>query len=274
MAFDAVSLSRLQFAWVIGWDILLPAFTVGVASYIALLEGLHLYTDREVYLRVSKFWIRIFAVAFEHDCRERICGSCGFLINGRPHGGHRGTTVCQLSMRFFKDGDTLTLEPWRARAFPVVRDLMVNRSAFDRIIQAGGFITASTGSAPDVNAVLVPKAVADTAFEAAAYIGCGACAAACPNASAMLFTSAKLTYLNSLPQGQPQRAHRTVKMVAAMKAELFGSCTNQANARPSVPSESITISSTPCSIATSLRPSHENPPTRTALWPMRSRSSY
>jgi len=165
-------------------------------------------------------------VAFEHDCREGICGSCGFLINGVAHGGQRGTTVCQLSMRFFKDGDQLTLEPWRARAFPVIRDLIVNRSAFDRIIQAGGFISAPTGSTPAANAILVPKEDADTAFDAAACIGCGACVAACPNASAMLFTSAKITHLNSLPQGQPQRDQRTLSMVATMRNELFGSCTN------------------------------------------------
>ena len=165
-------------------------------------------------------------IAFEHDCREGICGSCGFLINGVAHGGQRGTTVCQLAMRFFKDGDTLTLEPWRARAFPVIRDLIVNRSAFDRIIQAGGFISAPTGSAPAANAILIPKEDADTAFDAAACIGCGACVAACPNASAMLFTSAKITHLNSLPQGQPQRDQRTLSMVAEMRNELFGSCTN------------------------------------------------
>ncbi len=165
-------------------------------------------------------------VAFENDCREGICGSCGFLINGVAHGGRRGTTVCQLSMRFFRDGDSLVLEPWRARAFPVLRDLLVDRSAFDRIIQAGGFISAPTGGAPDSNAILVPKEAADTAFDAAACIGCGACVAACPNASAMLFTSAKLTHLNSLPQGQPQRHQRSLDMVAAMSAELFGSCTN------------------------------------------------
>jgi succinate dehydrogenase / fumarate reductase iron-sulfur subunit len=165
-------------------------------------------------------------VAFEHDCREGICGSCGFLINGVAHGGRRGTTVCQLAMRFFKDGDTITLEPWRARAFPVIRDLVVNRSAFDRIIQSGGFISAPTGSAPDANATLVPKEDADTAFDAAACIGCGACVAACPNASAMLFTSAKITHLNSLPQGQPQRDQRTLSMVVTMRNELFGSCTN------------------------------------------------
>ncbi len=165
-------------------------------------------------------------VVFDHDCREGICGMCGFLINGVAHGGHRGTTVCQLSMRFFKDGDSLTLEPWRAKAFPVLRDLAVDRSAFDRIIQAGGFITVPTGVAPDARAVLVPKEAADRAMDAAACIGCGACVAACPNASAMLFTAAKIVHLNSLPQGQPQRYERTADMVAAMSDELFGSCTN------------------------------------------------
>jgi succinate dehydrogenase iron-sulfur subunit len=165
-------------------------------------------------------------VAFDHDCREGICGMCGFLINGVAHGGHRGTTVCQLSMRFFKDGDSLTLEPWRAKAFPVLRDLAVDRSAFDRIIQAGGFISAPTGVAPEARAILVPKEDADRAMDAAACIGCGACVAACPNAAAMLFTAAKITHLNSLPQGQPQRDQRTVDMVAAMSREQFGSCTN------------------------------------------------
>ena len=178
-----------------------------------------------------------FPVAFEHDCREGICGSCGFLVNGVAHGGHRGTTVCQLSMRFFKDGDSLTLEPWRARAFPVIRDLVVDRSAFDRIIQAGGFITAPTGSAPDANATLIPKPTAETAFDAAACIGCGACVAACPNASAMLFTSAKITHLGVLPQGQPQRDQRTLNMVAAMKAEAFGSCTNHGECEAVCPKE-------------------------------------
>ena len=176
-------------------------------------------------------------VAFEHDCREGICGSCGFLIDGVAHGGQRGTTVCQLSMRFFKDGDSLTLEPWRARAFPVIRDLIVNRSAFDRIIQAGGFISAPTGSSPDANAILVPKEAADTAFDAAACIGCGACVAACPNAAAMLFTSAKITHLNALPQGQPQRDQRTFSMVAAMANEHFGSCTNHGECEAVCPKE-------------------------------------
>ena len=176
-------------------------------------------------------------VAFEHDCREGICGSCGFMINGIAHGGQRGTTVCQLSMRFFKDGDAITVEPWRAHAFPLIRDLIVNRSAFDRIIQAGGFISAPTGSAPDANAILIPKEDADTAFDAAACIGCGACVAACPNAAAMLFTSAKLTHLNSLPQGQPQRDQRTVGMAAAMANELFGSCTNHGECEAVCPKE-------------------------------------
>jgi succinate dehydrogenase / fumarate reductase iron-sulfur subunit len=165
-------------------------------------------------------------VAFEHDCREGICGSCGFLIDGVAHGGRRGTTVCQLSMRFFKDGDSLTLEPWRSAAFPIVRDLIVNRSAFDRIIQAGGFISAPTGSAPAADAILVAKEDADTAFDAAACIGCGACVAACPNASAMLFTAAKLTHLNVLPQGQPERWSRTLAMVATQDSLGFGGCTN------------------------------------------------
>jgi succinate dehydrogenase / fumarate reductase iron-sulfur subunit len=165
-------------------------------------------------------------VVFENDCREGICGSCGFLVDGVAHGGHRGTTICQLSMRFFKDGDSLILEPWRAKAFPVLRDLAVDRSAFDRIIQAGGFISAPTGGAPDANAILVPKESAERAFDAAACIGCGACVAACPNAAAMLFTAAKITHLNSLPQGQPQRDRRTLDMVTAMSEEDFGSCTN------------------------------------------------
>jgi succinate dehydrogenase / fumarate reductase, iron-sulfur subunit len=174
-------------------------------------------------------------VTFEHDCREGICGSCGFLINGVPHGPRRHTTVCQLYMRFFKDGDSLTLEPWRARAFPVVRDLMVDRSAFDRIIQAGGYITAPTGSAPEAGDILVPKEAAETAFDAAACIGCGACVAACPNAAAMLFTAAKVNHLNALPQGQPERDERTLNMVAAMAQEDFGSCTNHAECEAACP---------------------------------------
>jgi succinate dehydrogenase / fumarate reductase iron-sulfur subunit len=165
-------------------------------------------------------------VAFDHDCREGICGMCGFMINGVAHGPKRGTTVCQLHMRYFKDGDELYLEPWRARAFPVLKDLVVNRSAFDRIIAAGGFISTPAGSAPDGNAILVPKPAAETSMDAAACIGCGACVAACPNASASLFTGAKVTHLGVLPQGQPERDARVLDMVMAAKAELFGSCTN------------------------------------------------
>jgi succinate dehydrogenase / fumarate reductase iron-sulfur subunit len=165
-------------------------------------------------------------VAFDHDCREGICGMCGFMINGAAHGPQRGTTVCQLHMRHFKDGDVLYLEPWRARAFPIVKDLVVNRGAFDRIIAAGGFISAPTGSAPDGNAILVPKEASDLAMDAAACIGCGACVAMCPNAAAALFTGAKIMHLGSLPQGQPERYSRVTAMVAQANHELFGSCTN------------------------------------------------
>lgn len=165
-------------------------------------------------------------VAFDHDCREGICGSCGFMINGIAHGPQPSTTVCQLHMRHFKNGDVLYLEPWRARAFPVVRDLVVDRSAFDRIIAAGGFVSASAGSAPDGNAIPIPKKYADRAMDAAACIGCGACVAACPNAAAALFTGAKISHLGILPQGQPERDERALNMVAQVKTEMFGSCTN------------------------------------------------
>src|SRR5579871_7064067 len=165
-------------------------------------------------------------IAFEHDCREGICGSCGFVISGTPHGPQRGTTVCQLHMRHFHDGEVLYLEPWRAKAFPVIKDLVVDRSAFDRIIAAGGYVSVSTGSAPDGNAIPVPKVSADLAMDAAACIGCGACVASCPNASASLFTAAKISHLGLLPQGQPERLSRAEAMVAQMNAELFGSCTN------------------------------------------------
>ena len=165
-------------------------------------------------------------VAFDHDCREGICGMCGMVINGVAHGPARATTTCQLHMRDFTDGDTITVEPWRARPFPVIRDLVVDRSAFDRIIEAGGYISTPTGSAPDAHAVPVPKADADTAFEAAACIGCGACVAACPNGSAMLFTAAKTTHLGLLPQGQPERYDRALNMVAAHDDLGFGGCTN------------------------------------------------
>jgi succinate dehydrogenase / fumarate reductase iron-sulfur subunit len=165
-------------------------------------------------------------VAFEHDCREGICGCCGFMINGVPHGPMRGTTVCQLHMRHFKDGDELWLEPFRAAAFPVVRDLMVDRSAFDRIIAAGGYVSVNTGSAQDANALPIEKKCADMAMDAAACIGCGACVAACPNAAAMLFTAAKISHLGRLPQGQPERDRRALRMLAQMQQELFGACTN------------------------------------------------
>ncbi len=165
-------------------------------------------------------------VAFDHDCREGICGMCSMYINGRPHGPLRGVTTCQLHMRSFKDGDTIVVEPWRANAFPVIKDLSVDRSAFDRIIQAGGYVSVNTGSAQDANAILVPKENADKAFLAAACIGCGACVAACKNASAMLFVSAKVSQLALLPQGQVERKQRVLNMVKQMDAEGFGNCTN------------------------------------------------
>ena len=165
-------------------------------------------------------------VAFDHDCREGICGACSMVINGVPHGPQRGTTTCQLHMRKFRDGDTLYVEPFRARAFPVLRDLVVDRSGLDRIQQAGGYVSVNTGAAPDGNAILVPKAEADTAMDAASCIGCGACVAACKNASAMLFIAAKLGQLAHLPQGQPERTRRTVAMVEQADREGFGSCTN------------------------------------------------
>ena len=165
-------------------------------------------------------------VAFEHDCREGICGSCGFMIDGVAHGPKAGTTVCQLHMRHYKDGDRLTLEPWRAKAFPVLRDLIVDRAAFDRIIAAGGYVSVNTGSAQDANAILIRKENADLAMDAAQCIGCGACVAACPNASASLFTSAKISHLGLLPQGQPERQQRALRMVGQMTEEGFGACTN------------------------------------------------
>ena len=164
-------------------------------------------------------------VHFDHDCREGICGMCSLYINGSPHGPLQ-TTTCQLHMRSFSDGETITIEPWRAKAFPVVKDLVVNRSAFDRIIQAGGYVSVNTGGVPDANEIPIPKRIADEAFDAATCIGCGACVAACKNASAMLFTSAKISQLAMLPQGQVERMSRAEKMVAQMDAEGFGACTN------------------------------------------------
>lgn len=166
-------------------------------------------------------------VAFDHDCREGICGMCSLVIDGIPHGPDRSTTTCQLHMRRFKDGDTVTIEPFRARAFPVVRDLVVDRSAFDRITAVGGFVSANTGGAQDANNLLVPKENADRAFDAAACIGCGACVASCKNGSAMLYVSAKVSHLAELPQGQPERDRRVLAMVDTMDKEGFGNCTNQ-----------------------------------------------
>jgi len=165
-------------------------------------------------------------VAFEHDCREGICGSCGFMISGIAHGPQPATTVCQLTMRHFKDGDELVLEPWRSASFPFIKDLVVDRRAFDRIIASGGYISVSTGNAPDGNAIPVGKEIADRAMDAAACIGCGACVAACPNGSAALFTGAKIAHLDILPQGKEEADRRSVRMVAQMNAEGFGSCTN------------------------------------------------
>lgn len=164
-------------------------------------------------------------IAFDSDCREGICGMCSLVINGVPHGGHKGTATCQLHMRHFSDGQTITIEPWRAKAFPIIRDVATNRSAFDRIVQAGGFISVNTGGTPDGNALPVSKEAADLSMDAAACIGCGACVAACKNASAMLFVAAKVSHLNLLPQGKPEKDRRVLNMVRQMDAEGFGACT-------------------------------------------------
>lgn len=175
-------------------------------------------------------------VAFDHDCREGICGACSMYINGRPHGPQQ-TTTCQLHMRSFKDGETITVEPWRANAFPVVRDLVVDRSAFDRIQQSGGYVSINTGGVPDANEIPIPKKIADEAFDAAACIGCGACVAACKNASAMLFVSAKISQLALLPQGKAERKERAERMVAQMDSEGFGACTNTGACEAECPKE-------------------------------------
>ena len=174
-------------------------------------------------------------VAFDHDCREGICGTCGVMINGQPHGPKQGTTTCQLHMRSFKDGDTIVIEPFRARAFPVIKDLVVNRSALDRVVSSGGYVSVNTGSAPDGNAVLVPRHMQEKAMDAAACIGCGACVASCKNASAMLFTSAKVSHMAYLPQGQAERSQRVLDMVATMDKEGFGGCTNTGECEAACP---------------------------------------
>lgn len=165
-------------------------------------------------------------IAFDHDCREGICGSCGLMVNGRAHGPESGVATCELRMRSFRDGETIVVEPWRAKPFPIIKDLVVDRSSFERIMTAGGFVSVRTGGAPDANAIPIPKPIADEAFDAAACIGCGACVAACKNSSAMLFVSAKVSQLALLPQGKPERAERVERMVAQMDAEGFGSCSN------------------------------------------------
>ena len=176
-------------------------------------------------------------IAFDHDCREGICGMCSMMVNGAAHGHRKGTTTCQLHMHNFKDGDSVVVEPWRAKAFPVIRDLIVDRGSFDRIMQAGGFVSINTGGAPDANALPIPKVDADLAMDAAACIGCGACVASCKNASAMLFVSAKVSQLALLPQGQVERKDRVKKMLAAMDAEGFGNCTNQYECEAACPKE-------------------------------------
>jgi succinate dehydrogenase / fumarate reductase iron-sulfur subunit len=202
----------------------------GISEHSSFLEMLDLVNERLIKDGGEP-------IAFDHDCREGICGMCGFMINGEPHGPLPETTVCQLHMRNYRDGDELWLEPWRAAAFPVLRDLAVNRSAFDRIIQAGGYITARTGSAPDAHAVPVPKDNAELAMDAAECIACGACVAACPNASAMLFTAAKVAHLGYLPQGQPERYRRAVEMVETHDAEGFGHCTNHGACQTACPKD-------------------------------------
>jgi succinate dehydrogenase / fumarate reductase iron-sulfur subunit len=202
----------------------------GVSPHASFLEMLDLLNERLTEKGEEP-------VAFEHDCREGICGSCGMMIDGTPHGPQRGITACQLHMRSFPDGAAIRIEPWRARAFPVVRDLIVDRGAFDRIIEAGGFVSVNTGSAPGANNLPVPKDTAEKALDAAACIGCGACVAACPNASAMLFTAAKVGHLALLPQGQPERWRRVGDMVARMDQEGFGSCTNHGACQSACPKE-------------------------------------
>ena len=199
----------------------------GISDEMSFLEMLDILNDRLNDLGEEP-------VAFEHDCREGICGTCGLMINGQAHGPQRGTATCQLHMRKFEDGDVITVEPWRASAFPVVKDLVVNRSSLDRIIEAGGYISVNAGAAPEANLTPVPKEAADAAMDAAACIGCGACVAACPNGAGQLFTSAKVAHLNLLPQGQSERYKRVEAMVDTME-EFFGSCTNHGECEAACP---------------------------------------
>ena len=205
-------------------------YAKNISTHASFLEFLDVVNDRLILDGKE-------AIAFNHDCREGFCGSCGVVINGQPHGPQRATTTCQLHMRKFQSGAEIWVEPFRARAFPVVKDLAVDRSGFDRIVQAGGFITARAGSAPDANEIPVPKTVADKSMDAAACIGCGACVAACPNASASLFTSAKVSHLGLLPQGQAERMKRAISMVGQHEKEGFGSCSNQYECEAACPKQ-------------------------------------
>ncbi len=202
----------------------------GLSSHMSFLEMLDVVNESLAAQGIEP-------VAFDHDCREGICGACSLVINGIPHGPERATTACQLHLRKFKDGDTIVIEPWRARAFPVVKDLVVDRSSFDRILEAGGFISVGTGNAPEAGTLLVPKPDAEKAMDAAACIGCGACVAACPNASAMLFVAAKVSHLALLPQGQPERGPRVKNMVGAMEAQGFGGCSNHFECEAACPKQ-------------------------------------
>ncbi len=202
----------------------------GISEHMSFLEMLDVVNDRLT--EKGKM-----PIAFDSDCREGICGTCSMVINGRPHGPWKATTTCQLHMRAFKDGDVIYIEPWRSKAFPVIQDLIVDRKAFDTIIQAGGYISTNCGSAPDANSMLIGKEVSDSAMDAAACIGCGACVAACPNSSAMLFTAAKLAHMNTLPQGKPEEAQRTLSMVGAMDSAGFGNCSNHLECEAACPKE-------------------------------------
>ncbi len=202
----------------------------GITGDMSFLEMLDILNERLVHEGQEP-------VAFDHDCREGICGSCSMMVNGQAHGPERGATTCQLHMRSFRDGDTIYVEPWRAKAFPVIRDLIVDRSAFDRVIQSGGYVSVNTGGAPDGNSLPIPKEEQDRSMDAAACIGCGACVAACPNASAMLFVAAKIGHLGRLPQGRPEKADRAKNMIAAHDREGFGHCTNIGECEAACPKE-------------------------------------